>query len=135
MKLLTVLLLILPVHVLACSCIGFTDEKAYASHYNVFIGKLTEIAIHDSQYATGYLDPIFVAKGKVGSRSPLKAGGGMCSQTEMLKPNALYLVYGKEGEAATVSQCTATRRVKAEDLDAVVEMLIKLKGSAQVVEE
>src|SRR5690606_1119947 len=115
---------------MACTCKGFTDEEEYVSHYNVFIGQLITVAIHDSYYATGYLDPIFVVKGKVGSRSPLKAGGSMCSYIEMLKPNALYLIYGKEGEEASTGQCTATREVRKEDLDAVIEMLLELKFGA-----
>lgn len=130
MKLLVAILLALPVHALACSCVGFSDEEAYSSHYNVFIGKLTEIRIHDSQYATGYLEPIFVAKGKVGTASPLKVGGSMCSYIEMLEPNALYLVYGKEGMEASLGQCTATRKVSKGNLDAAIEMLLKFKVNA-----
>ena len=115
---------------MACTCKGFTDEEEYVSHYNVFIGQLITVAIHDSYYATGYLDPIFVVKGKVGSRSPLKAGGSMCSYIKMLKPNALYLIYEKKEKKASIGQCTATRKVQKKNLNAVIKMLLKLKFGA-----
>lgn len=54
----------------------------------------------------------------------------MCSNMDMLEPNAFYLVYGKKGIEAGISHCSATRKVPKENVDAVIEMLVELQERA-----